>query len=86
LKPKPQNAADPKIALHCMLFGTICLIKQLANLFWALANDLSHGSKLKADILNIRLIKTDACHSLLANWNRCNITAFVSQCWKFIQS
>jgi len=45
---KPHNVTDLK--RRCRLSGTICLIKQLANMFRAFANQLWHASKLKADI------------------------------------
>ena len=53
LKPKPQNVTELKASLQT---GTICLMKQFANLLWAFANDLRHASKLKADIRTYRLI------------------------------
>ena len=58
LIPKPQNQRIGK--LLCMLSGTIYLMKQSANLFWAFANESRRVSEQKAHISNMSLIKTYA--------------------------
>ena len=64
-----------------MLLGTICLVKhrQICSQC-SESKDSRRASQLKADIFNIRVIKT-YFWCLLFSISSCNITTCVSQCW-----
>jgi len=65
------------------LCRTICLMTQFASPFWAFTNDLRHASKLKAEILHIRIIKTYfcACHFSLASYTYATLRHLLIRVW-----